>query len=78
DVFVRVDCETWAEVVQFDSEGAFVNRFVFNQRDYNARKDLVVVGKRGTIAEEDYESLKGKQQYFIWRLMSADKHHSMD
>ncbi|MBN1309377.1 MAG: hypothetical protein JXA18_15765 [Chitinispirillaceae bacterium] len=78
DVFVRVDCEKWAEVVQFDSEGAFINRFIFNQQDYNIRKDLVVVGRHGNIAEEDYESPKGKQQYFIWRLMSADKRHSMD
>jgi hypothetical protein len=78
DVFVRVDCEKWAEVVQFASDGAFVNRFIFNQQDYNKRKDLVVVGKRGNIAEEDYEGPKGKQRYFIWRLMSADKRHSRD
>ena len=78
EVFVRVDCEKWAEVVEFASDGAFINRFIFNRQNYNERKDLVVVGKRGSIAEEDYEGLKGRKQYFVWRLMSADLHHSMN
>ena len=78
NVFVRVDCEKWAEVVQFDSGGSFVNRFIFNTQEYSDRKDLVVVGRNGSVAEEDYEGGKGRMQRFIWRLMSADKKHSMD
>jgi hypothetical protein len=76
-VFVRVDCENWAEVVQFASDGAFVNRFIFNQQDYANRKDLVVVGKQGSVAEEDFEESSGKK-IFIWRLFSVDKRHSME
>jgi hypothetical protein len=37
-----------------------------------------VVGKSGNVAEEDYEGPKGRKQYFIWRLMSADMHHSIN
>ncbi len=78
NLFVRVDLETWAEVVEFDGEGAFVNRFIFNRQDYRERKDLVVVGKNGSVAEEDYETADGKRKYFVWRQMSADKRHSMN
>jgi hypothetical protein len=76
-IFVRVDCEKWAEVLQFDPEGAIVNRFTFNTQEYSDRKDLVAAGRGGSIAEEDYESGKGKKQQFTWRLMSADKKHTM-
>lgn len=77
-IFVRVDCEKWAEVVEFGPDGAFVNRFIFNNQEYTERKDLVVVSKAGSVAEEDYEVDKGKQRYFVWRLQSADKKHSRD
>lgn len=77
-IFVRVDCEKWAEVVEFGADGSFVNRFAFNTQEYTNRKDLVVVGKTGSVAEEDYEADKGKQRYFIWRLQSADKKHTID
>lgn len=74
-IFVRVDCETWAEVVQFDQDGSFVNRFVFNRQDYRKRKDLVVVGKSGNVAEEDFEEPKGRVTYYIWSLESAGRLH---
>jgi len=77
-VFIRVDCERWAEVVQFDSAGAFVNRFIFNSQDYTERKDLVVVGKTGSVAEQDWENGKDRPEYFVWRLQSADKKHTRD
>ncbi len=78
NVFVRVDCEEWAEVVEFAPDGAFVNRFVFNRQNYNIRKDLVVVDKHGGVAEEDYEDPKTGKRYFIWRLMSADMSRSLN
>ncbi|MCX7725206.1 MAG: hypothetical protein N2053_00005, partial [Chitinispirillaceae bacterium] len=68
DVLIRVDLEKWAEIIQFDAEGEFVNRFIFNRQDYNIRKDVIVVGKNTTIAEEDYELPKGKKQYLLWKL----------
>lgn len=77
-VFVRVDCEKWAEVVQFAPDGAFLNRFVFNNQNYTDRRDLVVVGKSGSVAEQDWESGKSDPEYFIWRLQSSDKKHSME
>jgi hypothetical protein len=72
-IFVRVDCERWAEMVEFDDEGAFVNRFVFNEEEYQERKDLVIVGKNGSVAEEDYEE-NGTPTYIVWRLESAVSH----
>ena len=78
DVFVRVDCEKWAEVVQFDGDGSFVNRFIFNTQDYQKRKDLVAVGKNGNVAEEDYEGPKNIQGFYIWKLQSADKFHTLE
>jgi len=76
EVFVRVDCEKWAEVVEFDADGCFVSRFVFNEQSYEDRKDLVVVGKNRSVAEEDYESPKGRRKHYVWRLMSADRRHA--
>jgi hypothetical protein len=78
DVFVRVDCEYWAEVVQFAPDGTFINRFTFNDQEYGNRKDLVVVGKNGNVAELDFESKGGTEQKFIWRMMSADNQHAID
>lgn len=71
EVFVRVDCERWAEVVVFSADGAFVNRFVFNQQLYQNRKDVLAVSKDGAVAEEDYESRNGNKKYLIWRLTTA-------
>ena len=78
DVFVRVDCERWAEVVQFSSDGAFINRFTFNEQEYGSRKDLVVVGKSGSVAELDFESKGGVKHKYLWRMMSADSRHSIE
>ncbi|MBN1761194.1 MAG: hypothetical protein JW863_22890 [Chitinispirillaceae bacterium] len=77
DVFVRVDCEKWAEVVQFGADGSFINRFTFNEQEYANRKDLVVVGKNGNVAELDFESKDEQKRKFIWRMMSADSRHSI-
>jgi len=78
NVFIRVDCEKWAEVVQFAPDGAFLNRFIFNTQQYTDRKDLVVVGKSGSVAEQDWESGQTNPEYFVWRLQSSDKKHSME
>lgn len=72
-IFIRVDCESWAEVVEFDEDGSFVNRFVFNEEDYRERKDLVVAGKNGSMAEKDYEE-NDTPTYIEWRLESAVSH----
>jgi hypothetical protein len=77
-IFIRVDCEKWAEVVECGADGTFVNRFIFNNQEYTDRKDLVVVGKNGNVAEEDFETGKGNLNYYLWRLESANQKHSKD
>jgi hypothetical protein len=65
-VFIRVDLETYAEILMFSLSGRFVNRFIFNRSDWQRRSDLVAVSNDGRIMEIDYESGGNKGTYFSW------------
>jgi hypothetical protein len=66
EVLVRIDCETFAEILIFKTDGDFVNRFLFNLQSYRKRKDIVVATDRSPIIELDYESDKEKGKFFKW------------
>ncbi len=66
EVLVRVDCENFAEILIFKSDGEFVNRFVFNKQNYKNRKDIIVASKRSPIVELDFESEPGKEKFLYW------------
>lgn len=63
---IRVDCENYAEIILFKTNGAFVNRFVFNRQDYRERTDLVVATDNSPIFELDNETEPGKDVFFKW------------
>jgi hypothetical protein len=63
NVLIRVDLETYAEVLIINQDGAFVNRFTFNRQHWKNRKDLVVAIQRGPVLELDYE--KGAAGSFL-------------
>ena len=71
EIFVRVDLKDRAEIVIFLQDGQFLNRFTFNQRDFNKRKDIVGVTDDGTVVEEDYETIKEDYTYYRWELSTA-------
>jgi len=71
-VYVRVDLETWAEVVVFTREGKFVERFIFNKQHYNERKDVVVLSPNDEVYEKDYEGGTGRKgaaghRFIAWK-----------
>jgi hypothetical protein len=73
NIYVRVDLETWAEVLVFTSEGQFIERFTFNNQHYKDRKDVVVLSTKDEIYERDYEAglnAKGKSsgyKFVVWK-----------
>ncbi len=67
EVFVRVDCETFAETLIFKTDGEFVNRIVFNKQNYKKRKDVIVATDTSPVIELDYESDKDNGKFFKWK-----------
>ena len=73
NIYVRVDLETWAEVLVFTGEGQFIERFTFNNQHYKDRKDVVVLSTKDEIYERDYEAglnAKGKgsgYKFVVWK-----------
>ena len=73
NIYVRVDLETWAEVLVFTREGQFIERFTFNNQHYKDRKDVVVLSTKDEIYERDYEAglnAKGKSsgyKFVVWK-----------
>jgi hypothetical protein len=70
-VVVRVDCDTYAEIVLFSADGRFVNRFTFNRQRYDKRKDIVVASETGPIIEMDYEE-HGGGSFFAWTPVAGE------
>jgi hypothetical protein len=68
EIFVRVDCENFAEILVFSLDGLFLNRFIFNKRNYRDRKDIIAVSDNRDIIEEDYEHIAEDYTYFKWEL----------
>ncbi len=68
EVFVRVDLDTWAEIIVFSITGKYISRFIFNRQSYDERKDLVVISEKGEIVERDYESDRTGKTYKRWIL----------
>jgi hypothetical protein len=73
EVFVRVDLADWAEVVVFSTGGEFMNRFRFNNENFEVRNDLVAVSADRKIIEKDYEIGKGAYQFISWKLTTVAK-----
>ncbi len=71
-VLVRVDLKDYAEVLVFDEDGHFVNRFTFNAQDYTRRKDIVVALDKSPILELDYETQKGGA-FLEWAPVAYDQ-----
>jgi hypothetical protein len=67
-VFVRIDLDSWAEVIVFSTEGKYLSRFIFNRQNFDDRKDLVVVSNAGEIIERNYETDKSGKTYYRWVL----------
>lgn len=67
-VFVRIDLDTWAEVIVFSTEGKYLSRFIFNRQKFDDRKDLIVVSDAGEIIERNYETDKSGKTYYRWVL----------
>ncbi len=65
-LLIRVDCENYAEILIFKTNGTFINRFVFNNQHYELRQDIIVSSKGNPIIELDYESEPGNQKYLMW------------
>jgi hypothetical protein len=68
EVFVRVDLDTWAEMIVFTTEGKYITRFIFNRQPYEQRKDLMVVTDKREIFERDFESDRNGKSYCRWEL----------
>ncbi len=66
-VVVRVDCMDFAEVLIIDTDGKFIDRFVFNKQEFKTRKDVIAADKEGNIIELDFESNPDNGQYFSWQ-----------
>jgi len=68
EVYVRVDLDTWSEILVFTTEGKYMSRFIFNRKPYEQRKDLIVISDTREIIERDYESDKSGNSYLKWEL----------
>jgi hypothetical protein len=68
EVFVRVDLDSWAEVLVFSTGGNYSSRFIFNRQQFNDRKDLIVVSEKRELVERDYESDRSGKTYRKWVL----------
>lgn len=68
EVFVRVDLDTWAEMIVFTKDGKYISRFIFNRQPFEKRKDLVVISEKREIVERDYETDRSGKTYYSWEL----------
>jgi hypothetical protein len=66
-ILVRVDCRGYAEALLFKTNGAFLNRFVFNRQNYENRLDILVASEQGRIVEMDFESEDNSERWFEWK-----------
>jgi hypothetical protein len=65
-VLVRVDLAAFAEILIFTPDGAFVNRFVFNNQEWKKRSDIIVASAKSPIIELDHESGGSLGTYLDW------------
>ena len=68
EIFVRVDCVDFAEVLVFSLDGMFLNRFKFNNQNVRVRKDIIAVSDNRDVIEEDYERIAEDYTYLKWEL----------
>lgn len=68
EVFVRVDLDKWAEIIVFNKEGKYQNRFIFNRQHYQKRKDLIIIPEKREILERDFESDRKGNTFLRWVL----------
>jgi hypothetical protein len=68
EVYIRVDLDTWSEMLVFTTEGKYMSRFIFNRKPYEQRKDLIVISDTREIIERDFESDKTGNSYLKWEL----------
>lgn len=68
EVFIRVDLDSWAEVLVFSTSGKYISRFIFNRQQFKDRKDLIVISEKREIVERDYESDRSGKTYRKWEL----------
>lgn len=66
EMVVRVDCENYAEALIFQSDGSFVNRFIFNRQHYEERLDIIVASEDSPIVELDYEADPQNHSFQQW------------
>ncbi len=67
EILIRVDCQRYAEVLIFKTDGSFVNSFIFNRQNYEERLDIIVTKKDSPIVELDYESNAETHTYLEWK-----------
>jgi hypothetical protein len=72
EVLVRVDLEDRAEILVFSTDGQFLNRFRFNNENYEIRNDLIAVSDDRKIYEKDYEIGQGAYRYLEWKLVTSE------
>lgn len=68
EIFVRIDLDTWAEIIVFSKDGKYNSRFIFNRQPFEKRKDLVVISEKREIVERDFESDRSGKTYYSWEL----------
>jgi hypothetical protein len=68
EVFVRVDLVDRAEILVFDVDGGYLNRFVFNRQFHRERMDVVVISDERKVVEKDYEVEDAAHRFYEWRL----------
>jgi hypothetical protein len=68
EVYVRVDLDTWAEILVFTTQGKYLSRFIFNRKPFEERKDLIAISDTREILEWDYESDRSGKTYLRWEL----------
>jgi len=66
DIVIRVDCDSFAEVLLFKGDGSFINRFIFNKQQYTKRKDIIVATRTSPLIELDFESGQKTEKFLKW------------
>lgn len=73
EIIIRVDCKDYAEILIFESDGSFVNRFIFNNQYYEERLDIIVASTDNRIVELDYESKPESHTFQKWVRSLTDR-----
>jgi hypothetical protein len=66
ELVIRVDCKNFAEILLLNTDGSFVNRFIFNRQNYLKRKDIIVATEKSPIIELDFEKENQRESFFRW------------